>query len=138
MWERRLGSRWYGRMPALPLPRYILSAHCSFKFLDDEITRPSTRQLRLARFRLRSFEERGDEVKRRVIDSLGCALGAWNETPCEIARKVVSDIFGNEWGDRDRNFQKAPPDWAAFAERLLHATSITMTLTFRKTSASER
>ena len=32
------------------------------------------------------------EVKRRLIDSLGCALGAWNEEPCTIARNVVSDF----------------------------------------------
>ena len=32
------------------------------------------------------------EVKRRVIDSLGCALGAWDEEPCAIARKVVSEF----------------------------------------------
>ena len=31
------------------------------------------------------------EVKRRVIDSLGCALGAWKEEPCVIAREVASD-----------------------------------------------
>ena len=29
------------------------------------------------------------EVKRRVIDSLGCALGAWKEKPFVIARKVA-------------------------------------------------
>src|SRR3954462_10898311 len=27
------------------------------------------------------------EVKRRIIDSIGCALGAWNEEPCRIARE---------------------------------------------------
>ena len=32
------------------------------------------------------------EVKRRLIDSLGCALGAWHEEPCTIARKLVSDF----------------------------------------------
>ncbi len=31
------------------------------------------------------------EVKRRMIDSLGCALGAWNEEPCVIARNVASE-----------------------------------------------
>ena len=30
------------------------------------------------------------EVKRRVIDSLGCALGAWDAEPCAIARRVAS------------------------------------------------
>src|SRR5215471_15500977 len=32
------------------------------------------------------------EVKRRVIDSLGCALGAWKEEPFVIARKVAADF----------------------------------------------
>src|SRR4051794_31723856 len=32
------------------------------------------------------------EVKRRVIDSFACALGAWHEEPCVIARKVASDF----------------------------------------------
>ncbi len=32
------------------------------------------------------------EVKRRVIDSFGCALGAWDEEPCVIARKVASEF----------------------------------------------
>ena len=32
------------------------------------------------------------EVKRRVIDSLGCALGAWRAEPCEIARRVSGSV----------------------------------------------
>ena len=59
------------------------------------------------------------EVKRRVIDSLGCALGAWDAGPCAIARRVASR-FGAErgatlWGTAHR----APPDWAAFANGCL-------------------
>ena len=55
------------------------------------------------------------EVKRRVIDSLGCALGAWTEEPCEIARKVVSDFSATNGATVIGTKQKAPPDWAAFA-----------------------
>ena len=55
------------------------------------------------------------EVKRRVIDSLGCALGAWNEEPCAIARKVVSDFSAKRGSTIIGTHQKAPPDWAAFA-----------------------
>ena len=55
------------------------------------------------------------EVKRRVIDSLGCALGAWNEEPCEIARKVVSDFSAANGATVLGTNHKAPPDWAAFA-----------------------
>ena len=32
------------------------------------------------------------EVKRRVLDSLGCALGAWNALPCRIARRVGQSV----------------------------------------------
>src|SRR3954464_15343300 len=55
------------------------------------------------------------EVKRRLIDSLGCALGAWHEEPCTIARNVVSDFSAKNGATVFGTSQKAPPDWAAFA-----------------------
>ena len=55
------------------------------------------------------------EVKRRLIDSLGCALGAWNEEPCTIARTVVSDFTAKNGATVIGTSHKAPPDWAAFA-----------------------
>jgi 2-methylcitrate dehydratase len=55
------------------------------------------------------------EVKRRVIDSLGCALGAWNEEPCVIARKVVSEFSAKRGSTIIGTNHKAPPDWTAFA-----------------------
>src|SRR5438876_8629341 len=57
------------------------------------------------------------EVKRRVIDSFGCALGAWNAEPCVIARKVAGQFTGTTtlWGTQ----QRVPPDWAAFANGCL-------------------
>ncbi len=57
------------------------------------------------------------EVKRRVIDSFGCALGAWDAELCRIARKVAGQFAGNAplWGSR----QLVPPDWAAFANGCL-------------------
>src|ERR1700719_1451636 len=55
------------------------------------------------------------EVKRRVIDSLGCALGAWNEEPCVIARKVASDFSAKAGSTIIGTNHKAPPDWGAFA-----------------------
>ncbi|PYL62670.1 MAG: MmgE/PrpD family protein, partial [Verrucomicrobia bacterium] len=55
------------------------------------------------------------EVKRRVIDSLGCALGAWNEEPCAIARKVASEFSAKAGSTIIGTKHKAPPDWAAFA-----------------------
>jgi 2-methylcitrate dehydratase len=55
------------------------------------------------------------EVKRRVIDSFGCALGAWKEEPCAIARKVASDFSAKNGATIIGTAHKAPPDWAAFA-----------------------
>ena len=55
------------------------------------------------------------EVKRRVIDSIGCALGAWNEEPCVIARTVASDFSAKHGGTIMGTAHQAPPDWAAFA-----------------------
>src|SRR5437762_856327 len=55
------------------------------------------------------------EVKRRVIDSIGCALGAWNEEPCVIARKVAAQFSAEEGSTIIGTMHKAPPDWAAFA-----------------------
>ncbi|HEV2095380.1 MAG TPA: MmgE/PrpD family protein [Chthoniobacterales bacterium] len=55
------------------------------------------------------------EVKRRLIDSLGCALGAWNEQPCAIAREVASDFSAKNGATILGTNHKAPPDWAAFA-----------------------
>jgi len=55
------------------------------------------------------------EVKRRVIDSIGCALGAWNEEPCTIARQVASEFSAKRGSTIIGTAHKAPPDWAAFA-----------------------
>src|SRR6184192_1115210 len=55
------------------------------------------------------------EVKRRVIDSLGCALGAWKEEPCVIACKVASDFSAKDGSTIIGTNHKAPPDWGAFA-----------------------
>src|SRR5436853_585101 len=55
------------------------------------------------------------EVKRRVIDSLGCALGAWKEEPFLIARKLAADFSAKHGSTIFGTDHKAPPDWAAFA-----------------------
>jgi 2-methylcitrate dehydratase len=55
------------------------------------------------------------EVKRRVLDSIGCALGAWSEEPCVIARKVASEFSAKNGSTIIGTNHKAPPDWAAFA-----------------------
>src|SRR5213592_1464095 len=55
------------------------------------------------------------EVKRRIIDSVGCALGAWNEEPCVIAREVASEFSATHGSTIIGTTHQAPPDWAAFA-----------------------
>ncbi|CAN5650576.1 MmgE/PrpD family protein [soil metagenome] len=55
------------------------------------------------------------EVKRRVIDSLGCALGAWNEEPCTISRGLATEFSAKHGATVFGTSHKAPPDWAAFA-----------------------
>ncbi len=59
------------------------------------------------------------EVKRRVLDSLGCALGAWNAAPCRIARRVGQSVQVADgatlWGTN----HKTLPDLAAFANGAL-------------------
>src|SRR5438552_3943120 len=55
-------------------------------------------------------------VKRRVIDSIGCALGAWNEEPCVIAREVASEFSATHGSTILGTNPKEPPDWTAFAD----------------------
>jgi 2-methylcitrate dehydratase len=55
------------------------------------------------------------EVKRRMLDSLGCAVGAWKEEPCVIARNVASEFSARRGSTIIGTNHKAPPDWTAFA-----------------------
>jgi 2-methylcitrate dehydratase len=59
------------------------------------------------------------EVKRRVIDSMGCALGAWDAEPCVIARRVASRFSAERGATLLGTTHRAPPDWAAFANSCL-------------------
>src|SRR5258707_4021073 len=55
------------------------------------------------------------EVRRRMVDSIGCAIGAWNEEPCKIARSVASEFSAKNGATIIGTAHQAPPDWAAFA-----------------------
>ena len=59
------------------------------------------------------------EVKRRILDSLGCAIGAWNAAPCRIARRLAQSVKikggATLWGTG----HKTLPDLAAFANGAL-------------------
>src|SRR5881394_634820 len=59
------------------------------------------------------------EGKRRVIDSMGCALGAWDAEPCVIARRVASRFSDERGATLLGTTHRAPPDWAAFANGCL-------------------
>src|SRR3989440_3321088 len=102
-------------MLALPLPARHSSPDCSFKF---QMTKSLAHQFAEYTCALR-FEdlsrETVNEVKRRIIDSIGCALGAWNEEPCRIAREVASEFSAKHGATIIGTHHQAPPDWAAFA-----------------------
>ena len=59
------------------------------------------------------------EVKRRLLDSLGCAFGAWNAPPCQIARTLAQSVKlahgATLWGTS----HKTVPDLATFANGAL-------------------
>src|SRR6266487_6795862 len=59
------------------------------------------------------------EVKRRVIDSTGCALGAWEAEPCVIARRVASRFSAERGATLLGTTHRVPADWAAFANGCL-------------------
>jgi 2-methylcitrate dehydratase len=59
------------------------------------------------------------EVKRRVLDSLGCALGAWNAPPCRIARRIGRAVKVRDGATLWGTDHTALPDLATFANGAL-------------------
>jgi len=59
------------------------------------------------------------EVKRRVIDSLGCALGAWAAPPCRIARQLAQAVKVSHGATLWGTGQRTLPDLATFANGTL-------------------
>ena len=55
------------------------------------------------------------EVKRRIVDSLGCAFGAWNAPPCRIARRLAQSVKVSKGATLWGTSHKTTPDLAAFA-----------------------
>ena len=55
------------------------------------------------------------EAKRRLLDSLGCALGAWNAPPCRIARKIAQTVKVPQGATLWGTGHKTLPDLATFA-----------------------
>jgi 2-methylcitrate dehydratase len=59
------------------------------------------------------------ETKRRIVDALGCALGAFNEPPVRIARKVSSQEGRGGTSTILGTATKASPDLATFVNGLM-------------------
>lgn len=59
------------------------------------------------------------ETKRRVIDALGCALGAYNEPPVRIARKVLTKDGGRAGSTILGTTTKVSSDVATFVNGLM-------------------
>ncbi len=55
------------------------------------------------------------EARRRILDSVGCALGAFAAPPCRIARKSSPAVQGDGAAGILGSGQRTTPDMAAFA-----------------------
>lgn len=55
------------------------------------------------------------EVKRRLLDSLGCALGAWNAPPCRVARLIAQTVKAPQGATLWGTGHKTLTDLATFA-----------------------
>lgn len=59
------------------------------------------------------------EVKRRILDSIGCALGAWKSRPGKVARQVAGDVPISPGASLLGSKQRTTADLAAFANGAL-------------------
>jgi 2-methylcitrate dehydratase len=59
------------------------------------------------------------EVKRRILDSFGCAFGAWSAEPCRIARRMGEAVNVRDGATLWGTARKTLPDLATFANGAL-------------------
>jgi 2-methylcitrate dehydratase len=59
------------------------------------------------------------ETKKRIVDSLGCAIGAFNAEPVKIARKLALAASGRHGATLFGTRKKTPPDLAAFVNGIM-------------------
>ena len=59
------------------------------------------------------------EAKRRIIDSIACAFGAWRSETARQVREVATQVSSPYGATIIGTSHKASPDWAAFANGLL-------------------
>ena len=59
------------------------------------------------------------EVKRRVLDSLGCALGAWTSRPGQVSRTIARSVTQSDGAGLFGSGHRTTPDLAAFSNGAL-------------------
>ena len=59
------------------------------------------------------------QVKRTVVDTLGCALGGYLSEPAKIARQLAGSVAGREPARIIGAAEGSAPDWAAFANGVM-------------------
>jgi len=59
------------------------------------------------------------EVKRRVLDALGCALGAWNSRPARVTRAIAQTVCVPDGASLFGSRCRTTPDLAAFSNGAL-------------------
>lgn len=59
------------------------------------------------------------EVKRRLIDTLGCAMGAYRSEPATIARTLAQTVSSTTPATVIGTRHRTSPEWAAFANGVL-------------------
>jgi 2-methylcitrate dehydratase len=59
------------------------------------------------------------EAKKRLLDSIGCALGAFNEPPAKAARRVIQKHYQGNAATMLGTRHKTTPDMAAFVNGLM-------------------
>lgn len=64
-------------------------------------------------------QEAVHEAKRRIIDSIACAFGAWRSETAALVRQVATHIHSDYGATIIGTRHKASPDWTAFANGLL-------------------
>jgi 2-methylcitrate dehydratase len=91
------------------------------RFRGDEMT--TLAQTIAERAQSVSFDDLSPEVvheaKRRILDSLGCALGAWNSRPGRVTRAVAARSPDPEGASLFGSRQRTSPELAAFSNGAL-------------------
>jgi len=64
-------------------------------------------------------EEAVHETKRRIIDTLGCALGGYDAEPCRIARKIAGRVKSDSGARILGTSHRTLPELAAFSNGVM-------------------